>query len=438
VAIVGRPNVGKSALFNRLVGKRLAIVEDVPGVTRDRLYALAEWRGRTFSVVDTGGIETGGAGGEIGAATREQAFLAARQANVLVFVVDGSDGLVGLDEEVAQIVRRARRPAILAVNKVESPAARASIAAEFSRLGFGEPVGVSAIHGEGTGDLLDAIVAQLPEGGGEVPPETLSLAIVGLPNVGKSSLVNALLGEERTIVSPTPGTTRDAIDAIFEFHEHRIRLIDTAGVWKNTQAHGQIEYYAALRSLAAIARADVVVLVIDALQGVLAQDRRLAGIALEEKKGLIIVANKWDLAREQGEYSQPELIKVIHEQLPFAAFTPVTFLSAKTRRRLGSLMPLVMRVAANLDRRIPTARLNDIVRRAVLAHPPPSPRGTPLRVYYCSQVETHPPLFLFHCNDPELVVPSYKRFIENIIRSEEDFEGVPLTLEFRAREREER
>ena len=438
VAVVGRPNVGKSALFNRLIGRRLAIVEDTPGVTRDRLYGLCEWRGRTFSLVDTAGIDpdADAAVDGIALSTRRQAEAAAQEADVVVFVVDAAHGRHPLDEEVAAILRRTRRPVVLVANKAESPSAEAAIHGEFAVLGFGGPIAVSAIHGEGTGDLLDRIVAGIPEG---APPAQLdgeiALALIGRPNVGKSSLLNALLGEERAIVSDVPGTTRDAIDTIFQFHEHRIRLIDTAGVRKKPEAHGAIEYYSALRSLSAIARCDVAVLLFDSLHGIMAQDRRLAGIALEERKALIVVGNKWDLAREQGEYSQAELIDVIHSQLPFARFAPVTFLSAKTRRRLGSLMPIVMRVANNLDRRIPTAQLNSVVRDAVLAHPAPAIGGKPFKVYYCSQPATHPPLFVFHCNDPELVQSSYRRFLENVIRTNFDFEGVPLTLEFRERRR---
>jgi GTP-binding protein len=252
--------------------------------------------------------------------------------------------------------------------------------------------------------------------------------------VGKSSLLNALLGAERAVVSEVPGTTRDAVDTIFAFHEHRIRLIDTAGVWRKTKHHGSIEYYSSLRSLGAIARCDLAILVIDSMTGVLDQDRRLAGIVLEERKGLVIVANKWDLAlAQEDEYSQGELSGVIREQMPFAAFAPITFLSAQTRRRLGSLMPLVMRVAANLDRRVQTAQLNSVIRDAVYAHPAPAKGGKPLRVYYCAQVATHPPLFVFHCNDPDLATTSYRRFLENTLRANFDFEGVPLTLEFRPR-----
>jgi GTPase len=437
VAIVGRPNVGKSALFNRLVGRRLAIVDDTPGVTRDRLYALAEWRGRTFSVVDTGGIDEATAGGEgIAAQTQRQAEAAANEADVIVFVVDATTGISPLDDDVVAIMRRTRRPVLLVANKAESPRVRAEIPGEFARLGFGEPLVVSAIHGEGTGDLLDAVVERLPLVELADAEDELAIAIVGQPNVGKSSLLNALLGEERTIVSAAPGTTRDAIDSLFEFGERRIRLIDTAGVRKRPAAHGAIEYYSSLRALNAIARSDVVLLVIDAMQGVLGQDRRLAGMILEERKGLVIVANKWDLARAQGAYSQPELTGVIHGQLPFAAFAPVTFLSALTRRRLGSLMPLVLRVARNLDRRIPTPRLNALLRDAVLRHPPPAPGGRPLRIFYASQPGVHPPLFVFHCNDPELLQSSYVRYLENMLRSNEDFEGVPLTLEFRQRSRD--
>lgn len=439
VAVVGRPNVGKSALFNRLLGQRLAIVEDTPGVTRDRLYALAEWRNRTFTLVDTGGIETEvDPLDPIASGTRAQADAAARDADVIVFVVDAQDGLTPVDEDVAQILRRTRRPVLLVANKIESPRAAASIHAEFSGLGFGEPYAVSALHGEGTGDLLDAIYERLPpEDPTQLEAPELALALIGQPNVGKSSLLNALLGEERAIVSDVPGTTRDAIDTLFTWKGRQFRLIDTAGVYKKANQHGKIEYYSSLRSLKAIARSDVAILLIDALKGPTNQDRRLAGIALEERKGLVIVGNKYDLVREQGEYSQSELADEIHAQMPFASFAPVTFLSALTKRRLQSLMPLVEHVAENLDRRIPTAKLNNVVRDAVLAHPPPIQSGKPLKMLYCSQPQTHPPLFVFHVNDPELVPASYKRFIENTLRSEFDFEGVPLTLEFRSRRDDE-
>ncbi len=436
VAIVGRPNVGKSALFNRLVGKRLAIVEGTPGVTRDRLYALTDWRGRTFTLVDTAGIDPAADDPDgLARRTRAQAQIAAREADVIVFLVDAAAGMSPLDDDVVHIMRRTRHPVILVANKAESEGVRAQIPGEFARLGLGEPIVVSALHGEGTGDLLDAIVERLPSEDALPAAESeLALAIVGRPNVGKSSLLNALLGEERAIVADAPGTTRDAIDTLFAFHEHRIRLIDTAGVWRKTKHHGAIEYYASLRSLGAIARCDIAILVIDSLAGILDQDRRLGGIVLEERKGLVIVANKWDLALQQdAEFSQGELTGIIHEQMPFAAFAPVTFLSALTKRRLGSLMPLVMRVAANLDRRVATPSLNAIVRDAVYAHPAPQRGGKPLRIYYAAQVATHPPLFIFHCNDPDLVSSSYERFLENTLRANFDFEGVPLGLEFRPR-----
>ncbi|HEU5478305.1 MAG TPA: ribosome biogenesis GTPase Der, partial [Candidatus Tumulicola sp.] len=296
VAVVGRPNVGKSALFNRLIGQRLAIVEDTPGVTRDRLYALCDWRGRVFSLVDTAGIDPDARSEQsngFAEAARRQAEAAAAESDVVVLVVDAQTGLHPLDEDVAAILRRKRRPIVLVANKAESPSAAASVHAEFSALGFGEPVAVSAIHGEGTGDLLDRITDLLPP---EAAPGTgeseLSLAIVGRPNVGKSSLLNALIGEERAIVSEVPGTTRDAIDTILAWRGRSIRLIDTAGVRKKPEAHGAIEYYAALRSLRAISRCDIALLVFDAMSGVTTQDRRLAGIAIEERKGLILVGNK--------------------------------------------------------------------------------------------------------------------------------------------------
>jgi GTP-binding protein len=439
VAIVGRPNVGKSALFNRLIGKRIAIVEDTPGVTRDRLYALADWSGRTFTLVDTAGIDTDAARGSIEAKTRMQAQAAAADADVVLFVVDGSEGLNPLDDDVVRILRRTRRPVVLAANKVESPKLRDAIAGEFAALGLGPPHPISAIHGEGTGELLDAVVERLPAQSDimEATGDELSIALIGQPNVGKSSLLNALINEERSIVSDVPGTTRDAIDSIFPYRGRTIRLIDTAGLRKKPTIHGSIEYYASLRALSAIARSDITLLLIDTMQGPLAQDRRLAGIVIEERKGLIIVANKYDLAREQGDYSQAEMTEAIYEQLPFARFAPVVFLSALTRRRLGSLMPVVMKVAENLDRRIQTSHLNAMVRDAVMAHPPPAIGGKALKVYYVSQVASHPPLFIFHVNDPELVRGSYVRFLENVMRATDDWTGVPLSLEFRERTRTE-
>ncbi|MFY9720823.1 MAG: ribosome biogenesis GTPase Der [Candidatus Cybelea sp.] len=438
VAIVGRPNVGKSALFNRLIGRRLAIVEDTPGVTRDRLYALCDWRGRVFSLVDTAGIDPDAAvahGAELADATRRQAEAAADQADVVVMVVDAQAGLHPLDDDVARILRRKRRPLVLVANKAESPSAAAAVHAEFASLGFGEPIAVSAIHGEGTGDLLDRIVERFPaQPEASAPDGELALAVIGRPNVGKSSLVNALLGEERTLVSETPGTTRDAIDSQFSWRDQSYRLVDTAGMHKRPQAHGAIEYYAALRSLSALARCDIAVLVFDAMTGILAQDRRLAGLAIEERKGLIVVGNKWDLVREQaGDWSRSDLAGAVRESIPFADFAPVVFLSAKTARRLGSLMPVVAKLAENLDRRVTTSQLNAVIRDAVLAHPPAFTAGKILRVYYASQPATHPPIFVFHCNDPDLVQSHYKRFLENVIRKHFDFEGIPLTLEFRAR-----
>jgi GTP-binding protein len=313
-----------------------------------------------------------------------------------------------------------------------------TIPGEFASLGLGTPIAVSALHGEGTGDLLDAIVERLPpESAISTESREIAVALVGQPNVGKSSLLNAVLGEERAIVSSVPGTTRDAIDTVFTYKDKTIRLIDTAGVRKKSSSGGSIEYYSSLRSLGAIARCDVALLLIDGLKGPVAQDRRLAGMIIEERKGLVIVANKYDLIREQGSYAQSELTDAIHEAMPFANFAPVTFLSALTKRRLGSLMPVVLKVADNLDRRVPTPQLNTIVRDAVLAHPAPISGGKPLRVFYSSQPGTHPPLFVMHCNDPELVTASYRRFLENTLRANFDFEGIPLTIEFRERRREE-
>ena len=436
VAIVGRPNVGKSALFNRLVGTRMAIVDDQPGVTRDRLVALAEWRGHTFAIVDTGGIETGSAlRDHILASTRKQAEIAAHDADVIIFVVDAETGLNPVDEDVAQFLRKLRRPVILVANKAETAGRRNQIAADFMRLGFGEPFAVSAIHGEGTGDLLDDVLEKLPsDTGPPVAEDEVAVAFIGRPNVGKSTLHNALIGEERSIVSDIPGTTRDAIDTIFDYEGRRLRLIDTAGMRKHVNRNAEaVEYYSSLRSLQAITRSNVVVLLLDSTEGVLAQDRRLAGLILEERRGLVIAYNKWDIVRELGSFEQKELTEETYKALPFARFAPVVYFSAKTKRSLNRLMPTVMMVSENLDRRIPTAKVNAVIRDAVLAHPPPSQSGRNARIYYCAQVSTRPPLFIFHCNDPELVKPSYRRFLENVLRTNFDFTGVPLSFQFRER-----
>ncbi|MGH7728805.1 MAG: ribosome biogenesis GTPase Der [Vulcanimicrobiaceae bacterium] len=435
VAIVGRPNVGKSALFNRLIGRRLAIVAEEAGVTRDRLYALASWRARDFVLVDTAGFDPEGGSDEIATQTRAQAEIAAEEADLVVIVVDAQAGLSPLDEEVVRLVRRRRKATLVVANKAESERARSAIAGEFARLGFGTPLAVSAIHGEGTGDLLDAIVTALPpQGEGEPQAGELAIAIIGRPNVGKSSLLNALAGERRAIVSEVAGTTRDAVDTVIARNGRSWRLIDTAGIWRRPRHHGALEYYASLRSLAALARCQLAILVIDATAGILEGDRRLAALALEEHKALVVAANKWDLALEQeGEFSQGELTRIIHEQLPFADFAPVTFLSALTGRRLGRLLPLIERVAENRERRIATGPLNALVRDAIYAHPPPARGGKPLRIYYAAQVAVAPPRFIFHCNDPELVTPAYRRFLEGTLRAAADFEGVPLVFDFRPR-----
>ncbi|HUY11516.1 MAG TPA: ribosome biogenesis GTPase Der, partial [Candidatus Dormibacteraeota bacterium] len=419
VAIVGRPNVGKSALFNRLIGSRLAIVEDTPGVTRDRLYGLAEWQGRTFNLVDTAGIDPDADlahGDAFAESTRRQAEAAAAAADAIIFVVDAREGAHPLDDDVAQILRRIRGRIVLVANKAESPNAANSAVAEFSRLGFGEPFIVSAIHGEGTGDLLDRVVELLPTNAPNARSlDEIALAIVGRPNVGKSSLLNALVGEERAIVSDVAGTTRDAIDTRMTWRGTQYRIIDTAGMRKRPEAIGDIEYYAALRGLNALARCDVALIVFDSLLGITAQDRRLVGLAIDERKGVILIGNKWDLAREQGEYQQGDLKNAIYDIIPFARFAPITFLSAMTGRKLGGLMPLVAHVCENLDRRAPTGQLNALIRDAVMAHPAPISGGKVLRIFYAAQVASHPPLFIMHCNDPDLVQPSYRRFLEHTI-----------------------
>ena len=441
VAVVGRPNVSKSTLFNRLAGKQLAIVHDTPGVTRDRQDALAQLGPLSVRLIDTAGFDIG-APGSLSMRMPDQTLAAIKEAEVCLFVVNARDGITTGDEIIAEALRRSGKPVVLIANKCD---VKLDLS-EFYALGFGEPIGVSAVHNLGTDEIVDALEPFGTDEDEASPEESepveaidrpLKLAIVGRPNVGKSSLFNRMLGEERSLTGPEAGLTRDSIAATWDVDGRTIQLHDTAGVRKRADKHGAIEYYSSLRSLRAISRCDIVILLVDAMKGPQNADRRLAGIAIEEKKGLIIVGNKYDLVRQLGEFSQNELFEGIHEQLPFTSFAPVTFLSALTKRRLGSLMPVVSQVAENLDRRIPTAKLNAVIQDAVIAHPPPISQDRMLKIFYCAQVSTHPPLFIFSCNEPKLIQPSYKRFIENVIRSNFDFQGVPLTLDFRERPRDE-
>jgi GTP-binding protein len=430
VAIVGRPNVGKSTLFNRLVGERLAITHELPGTTRDRLYAEAEWGGVSFIVVDTGGLELTSED-NLMAHVRAQAQTAIAEADVILFLVDVKDGLTAGDEEVAQVLRRTAKPVLLAVNKAESQARRDE-AVEFYALGLGEIYPVSALHGTGTGDLLDEVVSAFPIEEEEEELEAVKIAIVGRPNVGKSSLLNKILGQERSIVHSTPGTTRDAIDTQIEWGGETVVLIDTAGIRKRGRIQRVVEKYSVLRALRAIDRADVVLLLVDALEGATAQDAHIAGYILEEAKSVVVVVNKWDLV-EKDAYTMQTYIDHVYTVLRFLDYVPALFVSALTGQRVDQVLPAALRVQEERFIRIPTAELNRVLQEAVARHAPPSKAGKRLKFYYVTQATIDPPTFLFFVNDPRLVHFSYERYLENRLREHYGFLGTPLRLSFRKR-----
>ncbi|MDI7248429.1 MAG: ribosome biogenesis GTPase Der [Bacillota bacterium] len=434
VAIVGRPNVGKSALFNRLTRTQHAIVEETPGVTRDRIYADVEWRGRKFVLVDTGGLETGDGRDLIQEMTCAQARIAMDEADLILFVVDTRAGLIPQDRDIADMLRRSARPVILVASKAEG--ARREEYVEFYALGLGEPVPVSSVHGAGIGDLLDAIISHLPAS--EAPDEDVEaeqvvrIAVLGRPNVGKSSLVNAILGEERSIVSPEPGTTRDALDTPFVWRGRRFVIIDTAGMRRKARLRSAIEHYSTLRAARAVERCDVAVLVLDASEGLAAQDVRIAGYAHEAGRATVIVVNKWDLVRKE-EGARARLEKTIDVDLVFLSYAPRLFASALTGAGVSRLMETVEKVAENHARRVTTSVLNEVLREAQTRVDPPHDKGRQLKIFYGTQVGIRPPAFLVFVNDPDLVHFSYRRYLENSLRVAFDFEGTPVRLSFRRR-----
>ncbi|MGG3282439.1 ribosome biogenesis GTPase Der [Paenibacillus solani] len=426
VAIVGRPNVGKSTIFNRLIGDRLAIVEDKPGITRDRIYGNAEWNGKAFSVIDTGGIEIDG-DDMILKSIRMQAELAIEEADVIVFMCDAKTGVTQSDEEVAQILFRSGKPVILSVNKVDN-LKRADDIYEFYSLGFGDPVGISGSHGTGIGDLLDVVVENLPElEEDEYDEDVIRVALIGRPNVGKSSLVNAILGEERVIVSDVAGTTRDAIDTPFEKDGQRYVLIDTAGMRKRGKVYETTEKYSVMRAMRAIERADVVLVLINGEEGIIEQDKHIAGYAYEAGKASLFVVNKWDMV-EKDDKTMQQFEKKIRDHFLFMTYAPVVFLSAKTKQRLQKLLPVVKHVADQHSLRVQTHLLNDVISDAVAINPPPTDKGRRLRINYCTQVAVKPPTMVVFVNDPELMHFSYERYLENKIRAAFDFEGTPIRI----------
>ena len=441
VAIVGRPNVGKSTLFNRLIRQRRAIVEEVPGTTRDRIYGVVDWDGIRFGLFDTGGLLTEeeiarSSERELVEATKAQAELAIAEADVIVFVVDASAGPTTGDWEVAEFLRRTEKPMVLVANKAESRE-REFNALQFYELGLGDPIPVSALHGKGIVDLLEAIVERLParkEEEAEVEHEKPKIAIVGRPNVGKSALLNAILGQPRQIVSPIPGTTRDAVDTELVWKGQPIVLIDTAGIRRPGRVERGIERYSVLRAERAIERADVAIVVIDASEPFTHQDQAVAGKVIDAKKGVVLAINKWDLF-EHMEGAREAFEEDARETFHFMPWAPLVFLSALTGKNVEQVVDLALVVVAERSRRIPTAELNDLLREAVAHHPPPSKPGKWVKFYYVTQAEVNPPTFVFFCNRPELIHFSYKRYLENRLRERYGFLGTPIELVFRARER---
>jgi GTP-binding protein len=428
VAIVGRPNVGKSTLFNRITGARVAIVEDTPGVTRDRLYHDADWRGRQFTLVDTGGIAAR-SDDPLVVQVRRQAETALEEADVILFVVDARTGLTADDDEVAELLRRSGRPVILVANKVED-FSDPTLIHEFYRLGLGDPLPISAIHGLNIGDLLDRIVDLLPESAAEEDGMALKVAVVGRPNVGKSSIVNRLLGEERVIVSELPGTTRDAIDTYIRQGEREYILIDTAGMRRKSRIADPTEHYSVLRALKAVERADVVLVVLDGTEGVTEQDKKIAGYGHEQGKASIIIVNKWDLVPKDDK-TMARYEEMIREELSFMSYAPILFISALTGQRVGRILPAIDAVGAEASRHVATSTLNSIVQEAVMLTPPPAVKGQAVKIFYATQVKVNPPTFIFFCNRPEDVHFSYQRYLENQLRQAFGFEGTPLRLLFR-------
>jgi len=430
VAIVGRPNVGKSALFNRLIGSRKALVEDIPGTTRDRLYADVEWGEQTFTLVDTGGLEPTGDEG-YAPLVRRQVELALAEADVIVLVVDGRDGITSTDLEIAGLLRRGRKPVILAANKADNEERRQA-AVQFYELALGDPIPISAFHGLGLAELMDQLVVLLPVAAAASAPAALRLAIVGRPNVGKSMLLNAILGEERVIVSEEPGTTRDAIDTAFRYQEQDLVLIDTAGIRRRGRIQGGLEKHSVLRAREAIARGDVALLVTDATDGITAQDTHIAGYVAEAAKGLVVAINKWDLM-PAGEQRRKAFAKAAQARLRFAPWAPLCFISAKEGTGMAELLGMALAAGAARERRVATAELNVAMRKAVAAHSPPSVQKRRLKLLYVTQVQTRPPTFVFFVNDASLLHFSYQRYLENSIRRTFGFQGTALKLIFRSR-----
>ncbi|HZH60594.1 MAG TPA: ribosome biogenesis GTPase Der [Metabacillus sp.] len=430
IAIVGRPNVGKSTIFNRIVGERISIVEDIPGVTRDRIYSSGEWLNYQFNIIDTGGIDVGDE--PFLAQIRHQAEIAIEEADVIVFLTNVREGVTAADEEVAKILYRSNKPVVLAVNKVDNPDMRANIY-DFYSLGFGEPFPISGSHGLGLGDLLDEVAKYFKNMGSEdYDDTTIKFSLIGRPNVGKSSLVNAILGEDRVIVSDIAGTTRDAIDTVYKYEGQEFVIIDTAGMRKKGKVYETTEKYSVLRALKAIDRSDVILVVINGEEGIIEQDKHIAGYAHEAGKAVVIVVNKWD-AVEKDEKTMKEFEENIRDHFKFLDYAPIVFLSAKTKKRIHTLMPHIILASENHSRRVQTNVLNDVVMDAVAMNPTPTHKGKRLKIFYTAQVAVKPPTFVVFVNDPELMHFSYERFLENRIRAAFEFDGTPIKIFARER-----
>ncbi|HEX2912388.1 MAG TPA: ribosome biogenesis GTPase Der [Chloroflexia bacterium] len=445
VAIVGRPNVGKSTFFNRVIGEKLAIVEDLPGTTRDRLYGDGEWNGRHFTLIDTGGlefettensVEEENPTDEIARQTRHQATAAIDEADVIVFMVDAKTGITAADREIAEILRKTNKPVILAANRADSEERRLN-AVEFYELGLSDPIPVSSYHGTNTGDLLDKIAENLPEQPEEEEDTSVRIAIIGRPNVGKSRLLNAILGQERVIVSDVPGTTRDAIDTEIKVGEREVTLIDTAGIRRRGHIDQGIEKYSVMRTLRAINRSQVVLLVVDSSEGITAQDTHIAGYALDQAKGVVMVVNKWDKV-EKDTHTMDQYTTKIRQEFDFMPWMPLVFTSAKFGQRVNKVLDLALHVADERRKRVATSVLNRIVREAVAEHSPPTKPGKWLKILYATQADINPPTFIFSVNDAKAVHFSYERYLENKLRAAFGFEGTPIRMFFRGRENEDK
>ncbi len=425
IAIVGRPNVGKSTIFNRIAGERISIVEDTPGVTRDRIYTTGEWLGREFSIIDTGGIDLGDE--PFMDQIKHQAEIAIDEADVIIFVASGREGITDADELVAKILYRSNKPVILAVNKVDNPEMRNDIY-EFYALGLGDPFPVSGSHGLGIGDVLDEAVKHFPNTSEEEDEDTIKFSLIGRPNVGKSSLINAILGEDRVIVSDIEGTTRDAIDTYFESEEgQKFLMIDTAGMRKRGKVYESTEKYSVMRAMRAIERSDIVLMVLNAEEGIREQDKRVAGYAHEAGRGIIIVVNKWDTVKKDTN-TMRDFEAEIRDEFQYLDYAPIIFVSALTKQRLNKLPELIETVSMNQNLRIPSALLNDVVMDAVAINPTPTDKGKRLKIFYATQVAVKPPTFVIFVNEEELMHFSYARLLENQIRKAFTFEGTPIKI----------